>query len=75
MTKLEELKAAYAAEPYGLSDCDADVMPTSQVRFYDAAHELMPTLLEAVELLQECHNGGECRGAEHRVKVVLEKLK
>ena len=71
MTKLEQLKAAYEAahieEAQWLAEESAD--------FYILAHNTMPLLIEAAELVQECYDGGEMRGAEHRVKALLEKLK
>lgn len=59
MTKLEELKVAYEAEPYGLSPADKDMMEPRLIRFYNAAHNLMPRLIEAVEL---------CRASLHALE-------
>ena len=50
MTKLEELKAAYEAAELG--DCDLDEMVTPVAQFVFAAYNLMPQLLEAVDLLE-----------------------
>lgn len=48
------------------------MLPASQVRFYDAAHELMPTLLEAVELLKEADaDFGYNRSQEKRLETSL----
>ena len=82
MTKLEELKVAYEAEPYGLSPADKDMMEPRLIRFYNAAHNLMPTLLEAVELLETVSSARACQDHEFdvdawfvQVRALLEKLK
>ena len=77
-TKLEELKAAYE-DSYGLSAADKDTMELRAIRFYDAAHNLMPTLLEAVELLEEVGNASDMAELtnlwEYKIEPLLEKLK
>ena len=81
MTKLEQLKAAFEAEPYGLSPADKDTMEPRLIRFYDAAHNLMPQLLEAVEVmlaLGDAYDVGQPAtktSAIGRYRAVLEKLK
>ena len=57
---------------YLLRGCHADgVKNDPEVEFAVLAHNLMPTLLEAVELLKELRSVGGC---EHRVDKLLEKL-
>ena len=52
MTKLEQLKAAFeAVDNLAAVDFDEPLSLTNE-RFYRLAHNLMPQLLEAVELLE-----------------------
>lgn len=67
MTKIEELKAAFEAARWGLSD---------HCEFYDKAYTLMPLLLEAVEMLDfEISDGGMTDEMRARALQLLEKLK
>ena len=81
MTKLEELKAAYEAAELGDSDLDEMLTPVAQ--FVAITHNLMPQLLDAVELLKAAATiiEGEYPESDDRRKVavkaiaLLEKLK
>ena len=75
MTKLEELKVAYEAEPYGLSPADKDMMEPRLIRFYNAAHNLMPTLLEAVELLETVSSARACQDHEFDVDAWFKQVR
>lgn len=80
-SNLENLKIAY--ERVGtIADCEFDQMRTADARFIEAAHDLMPRLLEAVETLEAIvaateqvdpflSNFGEFERARH----LLENLK
>ena len=82
MTKLEELKAAYVATGEGMSGEDADLIPTVDCRFYDIAHNMMPTLLDAVieltkfiDYLDTASGDGAYEHEIQRALAILEKLK
>ena len=75
MTKIEELKAAFEAEPYGLSPADKDTMEPRLIRFYDAAHNLMPTLLEAIDLLETVGSARACQDHEFDVDAWFKQVR
>ena len=76
MSKLEELKAAYVATGGGMSEDDADLIPTADCTFYDLAHNLMPTLLEAIDLLEDVALGNsEYDDLSAQAAELLEKLR
>ena len=74
-TKLEELKAAYVATGEGMSGEDADLIPTVDCRFYDLAHNLMPTLLEAIDLLETVSSARACQDHEFDVDAWFKQVR
>lgn len=76
MTKIEELKAAYEAAP-AVSRCDGDHIDSRLFKFVCLTEELMPQLLEAVDLMQEACEYASPLPPELVTKIerILEKMK